>query len=431
MIDALPITLTYLRGQFARKRSWWLAGCVVLMGLLASAAPTISGHAHRANGSALLNQALELLGRDISEPDYCLAGRAVHEEAAGLVDRAIVQLETARQAMPSDAQTLLMLGRAYCLSGRLDQAIETYRALIAARPQNPLGLLELGFAYEESQMRTEAVQAWQAAGATGANFFERGDELAKNDQGQLALEWYARAGLVAPSWAQPWARIAAFHAEWEEWEAAVVYYQRAVALEAGNRDYWFQLGQAQEKLNDWEAALQAYREALNGAGVLGASDLYYFIGRLLHHHLSPPDYEQAWDAYEEALARDDFSVQWRKGNTHFQRGLLWMRDMRLEEAIAEFTLSLSFDPTHFWTNVSMANIYKRKGEPEQAISFLETALNAHPSQPAAYFPLAELYLQTGDRQKAQDIVEKFSNQFPEDEEGLEKLKTLLAPDAQP
>jgi hypothetical protein len=65
------------------------------------------------------------------------------------VGNAIWQLKKAIQYDPNDAQSHLLLGRAYCLDAEPGKAIEAYLVYTQLRPANPLGHMELGFAFEK------------------------------------------------------------------------------------------------------------------------------------------------------------------------------------------------------------------------------------------------------------------------------------------
>lgn len=47
-------------------------------------------------------------------------------------------------------------------------------------------------------------------------------------------------------------------------------------------------------------------------GEKGLSNLYFQIGCIKRYHLPPPDASGAWDAYQEALVIDDFTLNSRE-----------------------------------------------------------------------------------------------------------------------
>jgi len=67
-------------------------------------------------------------------------------EDQGLTE-AVSLLEKAQALQPENAQTHLLLGRAYCLQKDYESAVEAFESYSKGRPDNPLGDLETAFAH--------------------------------------------------------------------------------------------------------------------------------------------------------------------------------------------------------------------------------------------------------------------------------------------
>lgn len=103
--------------------------------------------------------------------------------------RAISHLESARKYDPRLAQSYLLLGRAYCLDGNIEDAINSYQSYIRLRPKNPLGHLELGLAYSLIGQKMSTAE-WQAAGVTQAQILDRAEQSFSKSEYLIAANWY-------------------------------------------------------------------------------------------------------------------------------------------------------------------------------------------------------------------------------------------------
>ena len=141
--------------------------------------------------------------------------------ASACLQQAISQLETAQRYDSRLAQTYLLLGRAYCISGKPEDAVNALLKYAYLHPENPLGSLELGFAYEATckyenivnehtpsqeintgvlcqngDLKTRIAQSWIAAGISAEQLYNRADLAFASQQYDDAGTWFQLAALL-------------------------------------------------------------------------------------------------------------------------------------------------------------------------------------------------------------------------------------------
>src|SRR5438552_11857745 len=106
---------------------------------------------------------------------------------------------------------------------------------------------------------------------------------------------------------------------------------------------------------------------------------------------------------------------------HFARGIEYQKAGRLDEAIAEYELSLKLRP-RFPVLANLGSVYARLGRYEEAIARYEQALKLAPGQAAVTLNLGLAYYKTGDFQKSAGLFEQVLKSEPENLQA----RTLLA-----
>ncbi|HNB52122.1 MAG TPA: tetratricopeptide repeat protein [Anaerolineales bacterium] len=388
---------------FVRPRLGWLAlGLVLIVGGVWKLAPVLANHFYRADGYAFLHQALELLGDEISEPDFCVAGGVTDSKAFGLVEQAVEALEKGREARPSDAQTLLLLGRAYCLAGRLEEAVAAYEGFSALRPGNPLGALEVGFAYEEEEDFEQAAQQWHSMELSQAQFIEAGKVMAEEENFKQAITWLKKAVLYFPHTA----------------------------------DASFELGVVYSKNREWALSLEAFDAAL-AQGVFqntAVGNVYYQKGLIYQTVPEFTDLPEAFEMYSAGLETGAFSSVSTYANVYYKRGeiYLWMDD--LESAVGDFREAIALSPGHYLAHLRLGStLFQISGDVAQAEDEILQAIALWPNLSQKEWPyrvLGEVYASAGWTDKAIAALHEALRINPNDSKAqlsLENLQTQKSP----
>ncbi len=300
------------------------------------------------------------------------------------------------------------------------------RRAIAYASDNDSAWRGLGFALIAQDREVEAIAAWKNVVGMAQEFIQRGDQARWNNQFGKAIEGYTLAASLESTWL-PWYRMGQVYQTQQEWEKAAQAYQQAVTLSSENRDIWYELGQVNMSRKEWYVALQAFEQGLaaNEGHQVGLSNLYYSIGRIKQASLSPPDLDGAWDAYERALALDDYASHlWQKGETYFRRGLILTSQKRWDEAVLEYRKTLAFNKQHYYAHFFLASALWREDEGEQAERILQQAIDLDPTRKQAYQLLGDFYRAEGEIAKATAMYNKVLELDPQDKKAREALKML-------
>ena len=287
--------IDFWRVKAVRQRVWLVASALVFVGVLWKLTPIATSHAHRADGYAYLTQALEILGDQNPEPDFCVEGGIADPEAKALVGQAIDALEEARASTPAEAQTWLLLGRGYCLLGRGEEAVEAYERYTVLRPGNPLGHLELGFAYENLQKINLARQAWKKAGLQPEQFVETGQQIQAEENLFRAQKWYKNARLLDPGYAKGWYWEGYTKELQNDFSGAMEAYNKANNLEETLLMAHFGIARIYKEANEIELALEAYQKVIQVD--ITSIEAYLEIGQIEEQR---GDLEKALEAYQAA-----------------------------------------------------------------------------------------------------------------------------------
>lgn len=438
--------------RFAEQRLFWLVlGGAVLVGTIWIASPKMVSNYYRTVGYDDLQQALALLKDEYPGPDFCVAGGVKDSQGVKLLEQAVRALEQAREANPADAQTSLLLGRGYCLLGRLEKAVGAYKEFSVLKPENPLGEVEGGFAYEEKcigegmgkeimpgwlQCNDEALiykitSSWRWAEVKSKDFEEKGELYFEQDNFQDALTWLGRANFAEPDLVTPFLVSGLVYRQLENLPNAMLFFQQAIELQSTNREAWYQLGLVYEALSRWQNALDAYKEALDGTGTISESHLYFLIGYLRQYQIKPFDFEAVWNDYEAAKNDETFGINRREaGNIYYQRGLLLVGEKQWEGAIGEFKNALIFLPDHYWVRVHLAKALFQIRDTKNAKVYVLEAIRIQPENKVGYQLMGDIFIAESNPNEAQDYYTKALDIDPNDPytlRALDELSLMIRP----
>ena len=443
----------------ARSLQHWL---LIMLGIVGVAAifwkvsPVLTGFAHRVQGYEFLTQALEILGDQNPEPDYCVRGGISEASAKGLVHNAIESLEAAQEAMPTDSKSRLLLGRAHCLSGNFEEAIAGYQAYTELRPNNPLGHLELGFAYEAlcaegyvkasedssatiaipscvaPDLRPKILTAWQVSGVTEQEFFNAGEEAREAEDFDEAITWYGRATALSPKWAEPWQRTGLVYQELGTWDQAAQAFQSAwqydpevntsnlaialrkqgnlqieeevlrQALEtfpnSSNRLIWWQsLGENLTLQEKMDQSVNAYQEAIREF----PNDQNLHISLGWAYYESGHGIDAALEEFKLASLLDD-----EIGEGYFATAQLLVQEERYAEADLWFKKAIEKEPERRGWYIFRGNAARADANLLLAIQVYEELQQFDPNYDPGYYEMAWAYYLLGQSDMATESIEK-------------------------
>lgn len=138
-------------------------------------------------------------------------------------------------------------------------------------------------------------------------------------------------------------------------------------------------------------------------------------------------YEKMNDAYDKAVALDasyepkvqeSRNVYWDK---HYRQGANLGNENKFEEAVKEFELAATIDPTKAESQFGLGWSYSKLGEHEKAIPYLEKAIELNPEDLNSWHQLISEYYITENDQMLIETCEELVTDNPEDVIGLEYL----------
>jgi tetratricopeptide (TPR) repeat protein len=197
-------------------------------------------------------------------------------------------------------------------------------------------------------------------------------------------------------------------AEWSEYLT-----RRALEFDPDNPDVVAKLGRILRTLGRTEEALavfQRYQQMVPGDKLALAQ-----IGGCL---TDLGEFGQAESYLRRALGGLE------DGLTHYNLGLLLAQTDRLDEAVAEYKLALTFDPNDARTHNNLAAVLARQGKLDQAARELTRALEIDPDNANTHTNLGLVFAQQGHRERAAREFEAALRINPDHSTAREGLRGL-------
>jgi tetratricopeptide (TPR) repeat protein len=178
-----------------------------------------------------------------------------------------------------------------------------------------------------------------------------------------------------------------------DYDGALTCFQKAADVDSDLRDVWYFMGSLQQEMKAWDQALTSFEEAAEcvRGRLIGESDAYFKIGYLRQHYIRPLDWDAVWQAYERAIAADDFRIGWLPQQTYIQRGNLLSWQERWEQAVVEYQKALELNDRSLRVRKALADAYVQKGDFSKAESVLREAVTLAPRSSEAYAALGDFY----------------------------------------
>jgi tetratricopeptide (TPR) repeat protein len=362
---------------------------------------------------------------------------------------------------PSSAQTVLLLGRAYCMLGKYEHAVETFQKYTGMRPNNPLGHLELGFAYEAfgtqdaiyqnnlfgkldtiqpEQIREywklyrseDAVNEWLTAGITSNVFSNLGNKFDRDKNFTEAFKWYRRALWLEIDSAATWIAVAKNLNETGYPQRALKAYEAAYYFdpETGAIDFVNALdsqkdsSQIESILNEvlenypesdqrfqwWEILLSTFTRQERWSEVERISrraldenpmwlGFHINLGWALYHQNA--DWQAAINEFEQAIEIDK-----SRPEGYFAIAQLFTREERFTDADTYYVKAIEITPNDRWYQLSRATNARNARNITLALGIFEDILDNYPEYGQAYYEAALTYYIDEQFDKAKEAIER-------------------------
>jgi tetratricopeptide (TPR) repeat protein len=295
--------------------------------------------------------------------------------SAGHVDAALSQLESAETLQPHRAELLFLLGRANRRADRLEAATQYLEAAESAGyPAEPIreqryllsaqvGQFELAESFMQDAIRrgvddTLAEEIYEARAKGYLKTFRLGDAIFCL---KYWIEWKSEAVFPRMLLADVWVRA-------DNWKEAASEYEHVLRLEPDHLDALCGLANCRFALQEIEKAKGYYNRALN----VDPDHVRASIG-VAKCDVRLADTLAASGRFQSLLEREDLTTNERL-EVLLELAQIHIRDQRDPEGALKLLLEAeSLDPYHHQLNLTLASVYRRLGQPDEARQHEETA----------------------------------------------------------
>jgi len=268
--------------------------------------------------------------------------------------------------------------------------------------------------------------AWLDGRFDGDALLDRGDEARRAKRYGEAFAWYDRALVTFPTTegAVFHRRGLAFKAQ-KAWARAEAAFRTAIRAWPTNRDLWYELALVLKEQGRFREGVEALRQGADAPqGTVAPSIVLLELGRMYERLRQ---WDRAKAAYEEALARDQFTQPAQKNSTLYTYGVLLKRLGELDRAQALLSEVIERDPNSYWSYIHRAEALWGLDRKDEAEAMLRQAIELQPNVKWAYRSQGLLYARDGERDKAIPFLRKVLEIDPNDQQVRNTLENLLAP----
>ncbi len=307
--------------------------------------------------------------------------------------KAVALLKKMESRFPSDGSVYSAIADLYTRWGKEDLALQAYIRLTKIEPDDISHLVDLGEQYFQRAQKAKAMAVWKQIirHKTGVNYARLGEVYAEHDLLTDALKMYRQAIKMQPDHPEHYKGRGRVYERKRNWKAAVDDWEQVLALtkktkankparrEARRRvvsllQRW-PGNHLRNRITSWRAAFLQEPPDLEAG--------YFLVEAYLGEH----NEREARSTLERLLtlnANDVDSMQ--------ELAKLYRRDRQYDKAVALLLKLVELSPgreREFYTQI--AEIKTDAREDDEAIKYVQMALEKSPNDPIAHQRLAERY----------------------------------------
>jgi tetratricopeptide (TPR) repeat protein len=369
--------------------------------------------------------------------------QAHNQFSAQLFDRLLT-------AYPQSARAYQYLGDTHQAAGRLDEALEEYETALSEQPNLEGVRLTIGRVYQKMGDMAKAAEAFESELRLNPYDTEARSQL------ELAQQSSAHSASAPVDPAKP-SSLADSRAEGQDkesltlkgiglfhhsqWQESAEIFQSALGLDPNDKRSRLYLARCLLRLGLDRQAFEALQGLLENSRTdpdtlytlgsiqaeLASSTLQKMIEIAPHsyrvHQMEGESFEKqeqypkALEAYKTALAlKPDLpGIRFAIGSVHW-------KTREFDDATRWLQEELKANPHHAIANYQLGNIYVYRNQPSQAIPYLQETVSALPQFMEAHRDLGKALLQLGEFDKAVEHFKLVAQTEPEDD----AIHSLLA-----
>jgi len=283
------------------------------------------------------------------------------------VQEAIPLLERAAAANPENAEALTNLGMALCLVQKAKDAVPYLQRAVALEPANVTAHQDLAAAdIQLSQLDDAIVQlrmALKLSPDAPQLHYNLGYALKLQDDAAGAIPELEVAEKLNPDAPEAPYLLGVLYMQVGRYAEAERELSTALRLQPKNGDGWATLGSVYSKLDKLPEAVTALQEAVRQSPL--QADPHLTLAAVLARQ-NQPDAATAERRKAADLMRTHMNAQRAEVSTHSGNSLL--ESGKVDEAIADYSEALSFDPNYIEAHVGLAKALERQGKTVEAAS---------------------------------------------------------------
>ena len=193
-----------------------------------------------------------------------------------------------------------------------------------------------------------------------------------------------------------------------DYETARAYFERALKIEPGNKEVLNNYGMVLIQLREYDLALEQFNAVIvadaSGAKAMKRNKFAYRGQGIAY--MQKLEFEKALESFINALAIStesgwNIDIMYYKANAQECLG-------KTDEAVSTYTQVLEMDPKNVKALCSRANLYREKGDFQNALEDYETALSRSEGSYQSYLGLYTCYRDQGEDEKAEKTLDKAS-----------------------
>jgi protein O-GlcNAc transferase len=283
------------------------------------------------------------------------------------VQEAIPLLQRAAVANPENAEALTNLGMALCLAQKAKDAVPYLQRAVALDPANVTAYQDLAVAdIQLSQLDDAIVQlrtALKLSPDTPQLHYNLGYALKLQDDAAGAIPELEVAEELNPDAPEAPYLLGVLYMQVGRYAEAERELSIALRLQPKNGDGWATLGSVYSKLDRLPEAVSALQEAIRQSPL--QADPHLTLAAVLARQ-NQPDAATAERRKAADLMRTHMNSQRAEVSTHSGNSLL--ESGKVDEAIADYSEALSFDPNYIEAHEGLAKALERQGKTVEAAS---------------------------------------------------------------
>lgn len=313
---------------------------------------------------------------------YNNRGRVYHELQQ--YDHALVDLNRAIQLDPTSDLPYRNRALTYVALQRDDEALADFNRAIIVDPSDSVAYYNIGalfskygdlhgaLAYLEKAAKLGLTQAEQYI--KQINQVLREDQTSHIDESQQAVsasgkdqhqfaEYFQKITDITPFTAIDFAKRASYHADLQNFEAALADYNRAIKLDPSFATAYYNRGLLYEKFERYKAALADFGQAikLDPDGAVAYSNRGSVYDNL-------KQYQQALSEYNRAIELDPNFAP-----AYYNRGNTFTNLKQHEQALADYNQTIKLDPNFAPAYVNIGVTLGNQGHLQEALHYFEKA----------------------------------------------------------